>query len=338
MVNIQYKLTEPKSIEEFYQNINYNGSGMIVRPTYLSICKADLRYYFGERDVKILRQRLPMALIHEACGIVLKDSKGKLRPGQSVIMLPNISGRETLCEENYRIDSLFCASRVDGFMQEMVAMPEKQVMPYHGLPPEIAVLTEFISVGIHAIRTYRARLTRLPERLAVFGDGAMGYTVCALLRKYFPEAGITMIGKHRSKMETFRFADERIAASELNLEARFDGAFECVGRQASRIAIDQIIDVLVPEGTAVLMGVSEQPIPINTRMLLEKGLTLVGRSRSAREDFASAISILENDPVFRNRMQILISEVMEIQGIDDMHRAFNRAKEVDFKLIMNWNI
>ena len=338
MINVQYKLTEPRNIEIFHQNIDYEVPQIIVRPTYLSICKADMRYYFGTRDAKALNQRLPMALIHEACGVVLKDSTSRYLPGQTVVLLPNVPGQDDLVEENYRLDSLFCASRIDGFMQEMLVMPPNQILPYQQIRPEIAAFTEFISVGIHAVRSYQSRLSVRPKHLAVFGDGAMGYVVCALLRKYFPEAYITIIGKHRSKLETIRFADERITADELHMEARFDGAFECVGRQASGTAIDQAISVLMPEGIAILMGVSEQPVPINTRMVLEKGLTLIGRSRSTRADFETAVQTLENDSIFENRMQILISEVLDVWGIRDMHSAFNRAKEVDFKLIMKWNI
>ena len=57
------------------------------------------------------------------------------------------------------------------------------------------------------------------------------------------------------------------------------------GRDSSGQAIDQIIERIEPEGTIAILGVSEDPVPILTRMVLEKGLRILGTSRSGREDF-----------------------------------------------------
>ena len=43
---------------------------VIIRPTHLSICNADQRYYQGTRDPEVLAKKLPMALIHEGIGVV----------------------------------------------------------------------------------------------------------------------------------------------------------------------------------------------------------------------------------------------------------------------------
>lgn len=67
-----------------------------------------------------------------------------------------------------------------------------------------------------------------------------------------------------------------------------DHAFECVGGIKSEDAIEQIIDHINPEGCISLMGVSEEPVDVNTRMVLEKGLTLLGNSRSGYEDLKSS--------------------------------------------------
>ena len=40
-----------------------------------------------------------------------------------------------------------------------------------------------------------------------------------------------------------------------------------------------------------MMGVSEFEVPLNTRDILEKGLTWVGSSRSGRKDFEEAVKI-----------------------------------------------
>ena len=103
-------------------------------------------------------------------------------------------------------------------------------------------------------------------------------------------------------------------------------------------AISQMIDVINPEGTIMLLGVSENPVAINTRMVLEKGLTLVGRSRSGREDFIETVELLQNSEKLVRRMKKLISEEVSIRNIDDISQAFERAKAVDFKVILKWEI
>ena len=43
MINIVYRLKSPKFFEEAIDNIELKD--VVVRPTYLSICQADQRYY-----------------------------------------------------------------------------------------------------------------------------------------------------------------------------------------------------------------------------------------------------------------------------------------------------
>lgn len=339
MINTQYKLTSPLSIETYCENMEFSrGESVLVRPEKLSICKADMRYYFGMRDAKVLKQRLPLTLIHEACGVVLKDFSGKLAKGQKVILLPNIPGSDERFEENYRLDSLFRSSRADGFMQEMLSLTISQVVPYENIDSDVASMVEFISVGVHAVRTYLAKRRREAERIAVWGDGALGYVVSCLLKYYLPNTHLTVIGVNLTKLSTFQFADKRLTIDEVNENFFFDDTFECVGGQASGSAISQMIDTIMPEGRITLLGVSEEPVPVNTRMVLEKGLSLEGRSRSTREDFEEAVHILESDKRVASRMRMLISEVMQINEVNDIHKAFNQSRIVDYKLVMEWKM
>ncbi len=54
--------------------------------------------------------------------------------------------------------------------------------------------------------------------------------------------------------------------------------------KGSQSAVNQIIDLISPEGTVSLLGVSEYPVEVNTRLVLEKGLTMFGSSRSGAQD------------------------------------------------------
>lgn len=340
MIALQYRLTQPFVIETAYNDISMDdGERVIVKPVFLSICKADMRYYFGQRDVSILKKRLPMSLIHEACGEVLYDPLGQLEKGQKVVLLPNIPGKDEYYSENYRLDSLFRSSRADGFLQELTALEHKYLAPYpHRLPDEIMAFAELISVGIHAVESFARVSGERRGRIAVWGDGALSYIICSLLKCTFPDAMVTVIGINPAKLQYFTFADEALMAGRISAGAHYDHCFECVGGTGSVSTISQMIDTIQPEGTMVLLGVSEEPVPVNTRLVLEKGLTIIGRSRSGKGDFERAVRLLETDAVFLGRMRHLVSSSIEVRSIEDIGRAFALAQTADFKVVIKWEV
>ena len=67
-----------------------------------------------------------------------------------------------------------------------------------------------------------------------------------------------------------------------------------MGGKGSQQAIEQIINIINPEGSIALLGVSELPIQVNTRMVLEKGLTMIGSSRSGLKDFEKLLNCIVN--------------------------------------------
>ena len=136
MLNTVYRLVSPKRIEAGFTDINLENRDVLVRPTYLSICHADQRYYQGRRDGEILREKLPMALIHEAIGKVIHDPDGELKPGERVIFIPNQPiEKDSVIAENYLESSKFRASSCDGFMQEYVKLGRDRLLK---VPEEIS--------------------------------------------------------------------------------------------------------------------------------------------------------------------------------------------------------
>ena len=89
MLNTVYQLKRPRQFEVAFKEMEIDDRQVIVRPTRLSICHADQRYYQGARAEEILRQKLPMALIHEGIGKVIYDPTGTFEIGTEVVMIPN---------------------------------------------------------------------------------------------------------------------------------------------------------------------------------------------------------------------------------------------------------
>ena len=341
MLNTVYQLTAPRKIDLVIRDEKVEGGQMIVRPTYLSICNADQRYYQGTRSAAVLAKKLPMALIHECIGDVVVDHSRTFLPGDTVVMIPNLpSAQDDVVAENYLRSSRFRASSADGFTQELViTTPDRCIKVPPSVKPEVAAFTELCSVSRHAIsRFLHISHTRL-DSIGVWGDGNVGFITSLFLKKILPETKIIVFGPNEHKLADFTFADEVYLISRIPDQLAVDHAFECVGGSGCEPAISQIIDHIAPEGTISLMGVSENAVPINTRMVLEKGLRLFGSSRSGRKDFIDTLALYEDNPSIPSYLERIVGQVLEVRTISDIDRAFEADIKKRFgKTIMKWCI
>ncbi len=341
MLNTVYRLVAPRRFEAVFQNLVLNEKIVLVRPDYLSICHADQRYYQGNRRPEVLQQKLPMALIHEGIGHVVYDASGELKKGQRVVMIPNVPNEEDeIIGENYLQSSYFCSSGHDGFMMDYVTLPKSRFLLLDEfIPNDVAAFIELVSVSYHAIIRLEAIRHKRFEVIGVWGDGNLGYITSLLLKTMHPEQKVVIMGVNEEKLSHFTFVDQTYLVHELPKDFVMDHGFECVGGIYSEHAINQMIEVIKPEGTMSLLGVSENPINITTRMILEKGLRLFGSSRSGRADFVGVLELLRKHPSIIRDLETLVHEVVEIQEIQDITTAFEKDQQKQMgKTILKWNI
>lgn len=339
MINTIYQLVAPRKIEIKYQDIDLNSNKAIVRPTHLSICNADQRYYQGLRDAEVLKKKLPMALIHESVGEIIRDPSGTFAPGEMVVMIPNTPVEEDeIIAENYLRSSKFRASGFDGFMQEYVEIePERLVRLPDGVEKTVAAFTEIVSVSVHAISRFDKIAHQRREAVGIWGDGNLGYITAVFFKTMFPNTKLYIFGINKDKLADFTFADDTFTVEHIPKDLMIDHAFECVGGAGSGKAINQIIDYINPEGTISILGVSEYAVPINTRMVLEKGLRIFGSSRSGRTDFEKTVSLYESNPEIVNYLSNIVGAVITVRTISDMKKAFELDIQKAFgKTIMVW--
>lgn len=340
MLNTVYQLKRPRQFEAVFKKVELDGSHLLVRPTHLSICNADQRYYQGTRPEEILRVKLPMALIHEGIGEVIYDPAGNFKVGDKVVMIPNLpSEQDAVIAENYLQSSSFRASGTDGFLQEYVqTVPDRVVLLPDGINPSVAAFTELVSVSYHALQRFFATAHGRMEEAAVWGDGNLGYITALLLHYLRPKTRLYVVGVHEEKLSYFTFADRTILSTKLNEDFAFDHALECVGGPAAQSAISQIIAHIRPEGTAALLGVSEEPVPLNTRMVLEKGLRIIGSSRSGRADFTGLIGLYREHPQIVSYLENIVGEEFRVRDIGDIRHAFEAdIHKLMGKTIMVWD-
>ena len=342
MINRVYQLIRPSFFSIKYEDVSfYEEDTVVVRPNYLALCHADQRYFQGTRPAKILQKKLPMALIHECCGIVVADPTGTYKPGDHVVMIPNQPPRdfdhETEFYENYVNGTYFRSSGHDGFMREFVTIPIDRVVKYEDVPDKVAAISEFVSVGVHGLRRFDKVAHSRRNRIVVWGSGSLAYVVATIAKAKFPESTIIIVGKDPEKLRLFSFVDEVYDVSNLPEDFTFDHAIECVGGSGTQDAYREIIRHIQPQGTVVMMGVSEFEVPLNTRDILEKGLTWVGSSRSGRKDFEEAVQFMA-DPKVHARLNLIIFKSNPIQEMKDIYHFFEEDKLTPFKTVAKWDI
>ena len=341
MINTVFRLVSPRRFEVAFEDIDLFSDNAIVRPTNLSICNADMRYYLGTRDAKVLAEKLPMALIHEGIGEVVFDPTGTYKPGDLVVMVPNMPTEEDeYIGENYLRSSKFCGSSMDGFLQEYVEIsPKRLVLLPKDIDRNVAAFTEIVSVSVHAISRFNKFSHARRDVIGVWGDGNLGYITSLFLKYTFPDSKIVVFGTQREKLSDFTFADETYLVNEIPEGFTMDHAFECVGGNGSPIAIEQIIGLIKPEATISILGVSEYPVPVNTRMILEKGLRVFGSSRSGAEDFRNTVEMYKAHPEIIDYLGTLVSSVNVVRTTKDLKEAFEKDTRKHFgKVIMKWEL
>ena len=341
MLNTVYRLIEPRKFKPAFNDIDLTGDSVIVRPTYLSICNADQRYFQGRRAPEVLAKKLPMALIHEGIGEVVYDPEGTIAKGTQVVMIPNTPyEKDDIIAENYLRSSRFRASGFDGFMQEFVAMRRDRIVELpERIDMEVASFTEFTSVCWHAINRFEKIAHERREAIGIWGDGNLAFVIALFLKYREPQAKLYVFGKHSGKLEKFSFVDGTYHINSVPDDMIFDHAFECVGGMGSPDAINQIIDYIRPEGTIAIMGVTEELAPVNTRMVLEKGLRIYGSSRSGREDFEGVLQFYRDEPDVTGYLRSIVGEVIDVRSMEDFTRAFEAdISKADGKTVMKWNI
>lgn len=335
------RLTEPHVVLEQAINRSVHEGYVVVEPTLASICHADLRYFGGNRKPEVLAQKLPMALLHEGIGTVVGGSSTKLRSGQKVVIVPYMAGfllqdiESALCcpackgdiQDNYCSHSKFLGSGTDGIAQSRLVIPQPCAIPIpESIPDEIAVLTELCSVSFRALRPVKDLLSR--AKIAVFGDGPVGYLTAAMLHHAFqigPDR-LTVFGAIQEKLDQFTFArKELVQHYDFQAGDKVDIVVECTGGKFSESAINQGIDLLNAGGHLIAMGVSEDYVPINTRDVLEKGLTLYGSSRSSIPDFEEVLRVMEQKDCQETLRRLIPDSYTEVAKAEDFVGAMESA-------------
>jgi len=342
------RLVQPGQFESVHIEHHIQENDVVVEPYLASVCHADIRYFTGNRRQDALDKKIPMALFHEGLGIVRESRHPKYKKGDRVVIVPSIPGyvlhnkeKNDCCihcqeggKSNYCLEGAFLGSGYDGVGQSrLVIGGDNLVSVPESLPDDIAILAELCSVSLFAInlRDGLQQTIQNEKKVAVFGDGPVGYITAATLHYIYgvPQEQLVVFGAIEEKLAAFTdFATTHLVHDyDFQAETGVQTIFECTGGKFSSSAINQAIDLIDREGYIVLIGVTEELVPINTRDVLEKGLTLIGSSRSMTEDFEHLMNAFKNEGFQKTLRKLVPEGSWEIQSAADLKKAMDATSE-----------
>jgi 2-desacetyl-2-hydroxyethyl bacteriochlorophyllide A dehydrogenase len=286
---------------------------VLVRVTHSGICGTDYKIYTGAIPVCY-----PRIMGHEMIGEVVEAAGGDLRPGQRVIVDPELYcgacfhcriGQTHLCPNGQLLgrDS-------NGGFAEFLTAPASHVFPLpDAIDNQVAPLIQVLTTCLHA-----ERLTPIfpGESVAVLGLGVTGqlHAQIAKVRGASPVIGIT------------RSADKRELAQKLGADMTFPGGAEAVekvraatcGRGADVVidttgmlpVVADAIQMVRFGGRILLFGIitaKEGALPFYN--LYFKEIQVINARVAKSEDYPACIDLVQRGAI---KLQPLISNVLPL--------------------------
>ena len=300
------------------------------------ICGSDL-HYFHNGGFGTVRIKEPMALGHEASGIVeaVGSAVTGVRVGDLVAVNPSVPCDEcSFCKagmRNHCTDMRFNGSamrfpHVQGMFREcMVVDADRALVMPKGVKAEEAALCEPFAVSLHAVKQAG---DLKGKTVLVSGCGPIGVLVIVAAKL----AGAAQIIATDITPHSLAMAERFGASTAINVSAgaaalapyaegkgSVDAVFECSGNPH---AIAGAISVLKPRGRMVLVGLGgDSPMPMNT--IVAKELSICGTFRFDHE-FAEAAALIGSRKV---DLGPLISAVYPMdKAVEAFHHASDRTR------------
>ena len=288
-------------------------SRVLVRVTHSGVCGTDYKIYTGAIPV-----RHPLIMGHEMAGEVVESDADALRPGDRVIVDPELycgacfycrAGQNNLCP-----NGVLLGRDADGGFAEYVVAPPSHVFPLSKeIDNQTAPLIQVLTTCLHAQR----RLDIFPgESVVVVGLGVTGqvHVQLAKARGAYPVIGIEPNAWRRGVAEKLG-ADVTLPPGEASIQSVLQATN---GRGADLVIEATGIGSAIAEGIAMArLGARLLLFGITTAtevrwpfyQLYFKELTLFSSRAAKSEDYPSSIDLVARGVV---QLKPLVSDVMPL--------------------------
>jgi L-gulonate 5-dehydrogenase len=277
---------------------------VVVRPEAVGICGSDFHFFAGELHAAV-GATLPRVQGHEVAATIDAAGPGcddALRPGVRVALWPLTPcgdcypcriGRGNVCDR-FRLIGI----HTDGGLQERLTMPAAQVFPIAEDRPEIAALTEPVSIAVRAV--HRARI-EAGERVVVFGAGPIGHATAVAARER--GASVLLVDRLERRLDLGRAAGAEAIAWTSHDEvvglarewAGDGGPPVVVDATGAPPAIRAAVDMAASAGRVVIVGMGPDDVALRVGSFTEKELDVLGTSVCNRDEFAEAVALVERN-------------------------------------------
>lgn len=273
---------------------------VLVRPRRIGICGTDYHIYEGKHPFL----QYPRVMGHELAVEVVEPGTSKLRAGEICVVNPYLCcGSCIACRKG----KPNCCTRIsvlgvhqDGGMQELIGVPEANLISAPGLSIDGCATVEFLAIGAHAVR----RGGVMGEDTAlVIGAGPIGLGT-ALFAKLAGAAKVALVDRdaERAKctapiigVDAITFGDGLDqSVADYTLGNGFDVVFDATGNQSS---MQRGFDFVAHGGRYVLVSVVKDQITFSDPDFHRRELTLLGSRNATSEDFARVISAIRDGKV-----------------------------------------
>lgn len=257
---------------------------ILVRVTAAGICHSDVHYRAGRSPV----YPLPLTLGHEVAGVVEQVGAGvrRVQPGERVVLHYLVTcGSCSYCaggSEQFCAEGKMLGHHTDGGFAEYIRVPERNALI---LPDEVpfeggATLMCASATALHALRKGRLKGG---ETLAVIGIGGLGLSALQLGRALGARAVYAVDTQPAKRALAERYGAVAIdpaqgdAADQIRQRSGGRGVDVAVELIGLPLTMRQALRSLAPMGRAVVVGLCDRPLEIDTyRELLGPEAELIG--------------------------------------------------------------
>ncbi|VEA66893.1 L-idonate 5-dehydrogenase [Serratia plymuthica] len=288
------------------QEVEYQGTGTLVKITRGGICGSDLHYY-QEGKVGSFQVRQPMVLGHEVIGEVVASDSALLTPGQKVALNPSkpcgqckycLANQQNQCTQMRFFGSAMYFPHVDGAFTQYKVVDSVQCIAFGADRDEkVMVFAEPLAVAIHAAKQPGEVKGK---KVFVSGVGPIGCLLVAALKALGAgEIVCADLSPRCLDIAGEMGADVRLHAADddfsvyLQDKGYFDIAFEVSGHPSS---LQRCLEITRAKGTVVQVGMGGSFPDFPLMLLIAKELNLLGSFRFV-EEFSLAVAWLAEGTV-----------------------------------------
>lgn len=197
---------------------------VVVRVLACGVCGTDVHLMKRAETYTPLGHEIAAEIVETGANVTA------YRPGDTVIVEDvTFCG---LCRDCKNGDTHLCKNNYDlggqSGMGEYLTVDRRLLVPYSGLDPAAACLTEPLAVSIN---TYLAAKIPLNGTLVVFGMGALGL-MCVRLAKHFGASRVVCVGSHKGSVRNqareqaaYKLGADKVLYADDRLEEAVTAAF-----------------------------------------------------------------------------------------------------------------